>query len=182
MIKVFLSSFYLIWCIYRMTLMFWIFIWLRCLHQSRILCVFISVRRSPLRSQWMVCTESVSTCSGFSLPCSSRSLHTSLTLRHLDGFSLLGFSHLGHWHKINEDTKKTQGSELEGVGDWGVRLLECKIALTAMLLFQHFMASCSAWLFLPIQYLLPSTSFHLFFCPHHTSAEFDLRSEEVVKL
>lgn len=82
-------------------------------------------------------------------------------------FSLLGFSHLGHWHKINEDTKKTQGSELEGVGGWGVKLLGCKIVLAAMLLFQHFMASPYTCL---LSALFTITFFFVFFCPHHTSA------------
>jgi len=47
------------------------------------------------------------------------------------------------------------------------KLLVCKIAMAAVLLFQHFIASCSR----------PSTSLHLFFphiyfdCPHHSSAE-----------
>lgn len=54
--------------------------------------------------------------SGFSLPRSPLSAsHTAYPATFGTSFSLLGFSHLGHWHKINEDTKKTQGSELEGL-------------------------------------------------------------------
>lgn len=85
--------------------------------------------------------------------------HTAYPATFGTSFSLLGFSHLGHWHKINEDTKKTQGSELEGVGGWGVKLLGCKIALAAVLLFQHFMASCSA----SVATCSVPSSLHLFF-------------------
>lgn len=66
--------------------------------------------------------------SGFSLPRSPLSAsHTTYPATFGTSFSLLGFSHLGHWHKINEDTKKTQGSELEGLvaevwNCWGVKL------------------------------------------------------------
>lgn len=113
--------------------------------------------------------------SGFSFPASAS--HTAYPATFGTSFSLLGFSHLGHWHKINEDTKKTQGSELERVGGWGVKLLGCKIALAAVLLFQHFMASCSASVLLACS--MPSS---LFFCPHHTSAEFGPLSVEDVTL
>ncbi len=103
--------------------------------------------------------------------------HTAYPATFGTSFSLLGFSHLGHWHKINEDTKKTQGSELEGVGGWGVKLLGCKIALAAVLLFQHFMASCSASVptCLFSGFFSPPF-FHLFFCPHHTSAELSVEA------
>lgn len=47
----------------------------------------------------------------------------------------------GQWHKINEDTKTTQGSELEAAGGWGVKPLGCKIAPAAVLLFQRVMVS-----------------------------------------
>lgn len=67
--------------------------------------------------------------------------HTTYPATFGTSFSLLGFSHLGHWHKINEDTKKTQGSELDGACGWGAKPLGCKIALAAVLLFQHFMVS-----------------------------------------
>lgn len=93
----------------------------------------------------------------------SSTSHTAYPATFGTSFSLLGFSHLGHWHKINEDTKKTQGSELEGVGGWGVKLLGCKIALAAVLLFQHFMESCSTSV--PILACLVPSSLHLFFSP-----------------
>lgn len=96
--------------------------------------------------------------------------HTTYPATFGTSFSLLGFSHLGHWHKINEDTKKTQDSALEGVGGWGVKLLGCKIALAAALLFQHFMVSCSARLYSTVLCLLLYTSFHLCFCPRYTYA------------
>lgn len=86
---------------------------------------------------------------------STSASHTAYSATFGTSFSLLGFSHLGHWHKINEDTKKTQGSELEGVGGWGVKLLGCKIALAAVLLFQHFMVSCC----------VPTCLFSAFFRP-----------------
>lgn len=114
--------------------------------------VTVKFSTPPVRSQRIVCSESkvhpgavaflFSTTRPSSFPSSAS--HTAYPATFGTSFSLLGFSHLGHWHKINEDTKKTQGSELEGVGGWGVKLLGCKIALAAVLLFQHFMASCSA--------------------------------------
>lgn len=65
--------------------------------------------------------------------------HTTYPATFGTSFSLLGVSRLGHWHKINEDTKKAQGSELDGACGWGAKALGCKIALAAALLFQHFM-------------------------------------------
>ncbi len=126
---------------------------------------------SPMRSHTLYRKQGAPGRGGFSLPRppSLSASHTAYPATFGTSFSLLGFSHLGHWHKINEDTKKTQGSELEGVGGWGVKLLGCKIALAAVLLFQHFMASCSASV--PTCLLsLPSSFFHLFFCPRRTSA------------
>lgn len=67
--------------------------------------------------------------------------HTTYPATFGTSFSLLGVSRLGHWHKTNEDTKKAQGSELDGACGWGAKPLGCKIALAAVLLFQHFMVS-----------------------------------------
>lgn len=102
---------------------------------------------------------------GSSLPPPSPS-HTAYPATFGTSFSLLGFSHLGHWHKINEDTKKTQGSALEGVGGWGVKLSGCKIALAAVLLFQHFMGSCSGRRPYPCLFdaFFPSFFFFFYFC------------------
>lgn len=119
----------------------------------------------------------------FSSPLPLSASHTAYPATFGTFFSLLGFSHLGHWHKINEDTKKTQSSELEGVGGWGVKLLGCKIALAAMLLFQHFMASCSACVPTCLfSTFFPSLFFHLSLCPCRTSAELGLSCVEAITL
>lgn len=148
--------------------------------------VFQSLTWSPLRSQSMVCKNGkvhprAVAFLFHSSPVLPFSSHTAYPATFGTGFSLLGFSHLGQWHKINEDTQKTQGSELEGLGGWGVKLLECKIALAAVLLFQHFILSCSAWL--SLHYSEPCIHlFHLFSHPHLTSVELDLRSVGAILL
>lgn len=89
--------------------------------------------------------QGATTHSDFSSPRTLRlcvsALHTPLGPRHLGQVSRRSASRVfGHWHKINEDTKTTQGSELEAAGGWGVKPLGCKIAPAAVLLFQRVMA------------------------------------------
>lgn len=90
--------------------------------------------------------QGATTHSDFSSPRTLRllvsGLHTLLGPRHLGQVSHRSASHVfGHWHKINEDTKTTQGSELEAAGGWGVKPLGCKIAPAVVLLFQRVMVS-----------------------------------------
>lgn len=110
---------------------------------------------------------------GPSPPLSAGLLHTLLTATFWMSFSLLGFSHLGQWRGINEDTKRrhqVQGWERLAPEVWncrGVKLL-CRHALLSVFAGEPWMPSllftitfihlpflpalCLSWFF-----------FHLFF-------------------
>lgn len=103
-------------------------------------------RRSFKQTEAARWNQGATTHSDFSSPRTLRllvfALHTPLGPRHLGQVSHRSASRVfGHWHKINEDTTTTQGSELEAAGGWGVKPLGCKIAPAVVLLFQRVMAS-----------------------------------------